>query len=220
MKRIPLHTLLYLAALSGALSGAEITGLVQIPQSVSKLDTPAYSRGVMIPKLPDQAERKQTDEGPKIIVWAEPEAGEATFVLPKEKLEVKQQNKAFVPDLLAIQVGTTVGFPNLDPLYHNVFSYSKAKRFDLGRYSRGKSKDITFDEVGVVEVFCEIHENMHAFIIVVDTPYFTRSGKNGRFTLTVPDGRYRVFAWYPNRTSEPVRADLTEAETVEIEFSF
>jgi plastocyanin len=124
---------------------------------------------------------------------------------PPERLEkpsdararMDQKNERFIPHLLAIASGTVVDFPNDDNIYHNVFSLSKTKRFDLGRYATGKSKAVRFDDPGVVRVFCEIHSHMNAFIVVFNHRFFTLTDEEGRFRIErVPPGTYRVTAWY------------------------
>lgn len=107
-----------------------------------------------------------------------------------------QKDKRFVPTVLAVQVGDTVSFPNLDPYFHNVFSYSKVKKFDLGRYAEGESADVVFDKPGVAQVYCEIHTSMRAYIHIFDTPYFTVSDEQGRFKVdNIPAGTYRLRVW-------------------------
>jgi plastocyanin len=107
-----------------------------------------------------------------------------------------QRNQAFVPFVLAVTVGTTVEFPNSDKTYHNVFSFSKAKRFDLGRYARGQSKFVRFGEPGVVRVFCEIHSHMAAYILVFAHRYFATTDAEGRYRIDdVPPGAYTAVAW-------------------------
>ena len=208
---------------TGAMA-ATISGRVTFPKpEESGSEAGGYSRGVYRPPVKkDLHQHGGTDkEDAGVIVWAEPVSGKAPFKKPAANPKVVQQNKMFVPHVLAVQTGTTVEFPNLDPLYHNVFSYSRAKRFDLGRYEQGKSKSITFDNPGVVDVFCEIHENMRAYILVLDSPWFTRLDEDGAFSLDVPAGKYRVFAWMPNKTSEPVEVVLSSVSSSEkVEFAF
>ena len=108
-----------------------------------------------------------------------------------------QRNETFVPHVLAIMAGTIVEFPNSDKTFHNVFSLSKVKRFDLGRYAAGKSKSVRFDRPGVVRVFCDIHSHMNAFILVFSHPFFDLTEPDGRFRLeSVPPGTYTVVGWY------------------------
>jgi hypothetical protein len=119
-----------------------------------------------------------------------------------------QRNKMFEPSVLAVTIGSTVSFPNMDPFFHNVFSYSKAKKFDLGRYERGKTKYITFEQPGIIPVFCEIHYSMRAYIHVVETPFFAVSDKNGAFTLKdIPSGSYALQVWQEGHT--PIEATIS-----------
>src|SRR6266404_5397100 len=114
-----------------------------------------------------------------------------------------QRNETFVPHLLAITTGTTVDFPNSDKFYHNVFSLSKARRFDLGRYAAGGSRPVTFDRPGIVRVFCDIHSHMNAFILVFSHPFFAMTDAEGRYRIdNVPPGTYAVTAWNEGTSSD------------------
>jgi plastocyanin len=118
-----------------------------------------------------------------------------------------QRNERFVPHVLAVMVGTVVDFPNSDLTYHNVFSLSRAKRFDLGRYAAGKSKGVRMDRPGVVRVFCDIHSHMSAFVLVFNHPYFDVTAEDGRFELpSLPAGTYTLVGWYEGeaRLTRPV----------------
>lgn len=119
--------------------------------------------------------------------------------LPKEHPTMGQKDMMFVPSVLAVAVGTTVSFPNNDPFFHNVFSYSKTRRFDLGRYPKGKTADVTLDKPGIISVFCEIHFSMRAYIHVLPTPYFTVSDEKGAFRIpNVKPGDYTLHVWQEN----------------------
>lgn len=108
-----------------------------------------------------------------------------------------QRNETFVPHVLAVMVGTVVDFPNSDLTYHNVFSLSRAKRFDLGRYAAGRSKSVRMDRPGVVRVFCDIHSHMNAFVLVFNHPFFDVTDDDGRFDLpALPAGTYSIVGWY------------------------
>jgi hypothetical protein len=108
-----------------------------------------------------------------------------------------QRNERFVPHVLPVMVGTVVDFPNSDRTYHNVFSLSRAKRFDLGRYASGRTKSLRMDRPGVIRVFCDIHSHMNAFILVFAHPFFDVTDSEGRFALAnVPAGTYTVVGWH------------------------
>lgn len=123
------------------------------------------------------------------------------------RVVMDQRNEMFVPHVLAVTVGTVVDFPNSDAIYHNVFSLSRAKRFDLGRYAAGKSKSIVMDRTGVVRVLCDIHSHMNAFILVFNHPFFDVTDPDGHFELPgLPPGNYSVVGWYEGdaRVTGPV----------------
>jgi plastocyanin len=107
-----------------------------------------------------------------------------------------QKGLRFVPHVLPIVVGTAVDFKNSDPLSHNVYSISDAKRFNLGLYEGGMSRRVTFDRRGVVQVLCNVHLEMSAVVLVLPNPYFARVAADGRFQISgVPAGRHRLRAW-------------------------
>ncbi len=119
------------------------------------------------------------------------------------RASMDQRNENFVPHVLAIVAGTTVDFPNDDSTYHSVFSLSKARPFNLGRYAVGRSKAVRFDTPGIVRVFCDIHSHMNAFILVFAHRYFTTTDEDGRYRLgNVPAGSYTLTVW-----NETVRGD-------------
>jgi plastocyanin len=119
------------------------------------------------------------------------------------RMSMDQRNETFYPHVLAVTVGAVVDFPNSDSTYHNVFSLSKAKRFDLGRYARGKSKAVVFDKPGVVRVFCDIHSHMSAFVLVFNHPYFATTDADGRYRIdNLPPGTYSVAAWHEGETRD------------------
>ena len=125
--------------------------------------------------------------------------------------KLAQQNQAFAPRVIAVSVGSSVDFPNLDPIYHSVFSVSPTKRFDLGRYGRGHSKRVVFTKPGLVNVYCDIHSNMEGFVLVVPNHAFARPDDEGRFALPdLPPGRYTVVVWHPDAGT--VRREVTVPE--------
>jgi plastocyanin len=119
------------------------------------------------------------------------------------RAQMDQRNETFLPHVLAIDAGTLVDFPNNDTTYHNVFSLSKTKKFDLGRYARGKSKSVLFGQPGVVRIFCDIHSHMSAFVLVFSHPYYAKAEVDGRYRIdNVPPGTYTMSAWHEGETRE------------------
>jgi len=135
--------------------------------------------------------------------------------------QVAQKDLTFLPSLLPVQVGTRVEFPNFDDTYHSVFSYSPAKRFDLGRY-RPDERPIpseTFDTPGLVTLRCDIHEHMRGLILVLNTPYFVVTDEKGQFRLSgLPAGHYMLKAWIDSKTTREQPVELKRGETVHVEF--
>ena len=135
--------------------------------------------------------------------------------------EVAQKDLTFVPALLPIRVGTRVEFPNLDDTYHNIFSYSPAKRFDLGRY-RPEERPIptqVFDKPGLVTLRCDIHEHMRGLILVLNSPYFVMTDTDGHFRLSgLPAGHYTLKAWIDSRTTREKPVELKNGQTLRVDF--
>ena len=136
--------------------------------------------------------------------------------------EVAQKDLAFIPALLPVQVGTKIEFPNFEKdIYHNIFSYSPAKRFDLGRY-RPDEKPVPFqifDVPGLVTLRCDIHEHMRGLILVLATPHFATTDESGRFRLTgLPAGHYTLKAWIDSRTTREHPVDLKPGSTLHVDF--
>ena len=130
------------------------------------------------------------------VVWLE--APNAPARTPPQKIVLDQRNLSFYPHVLAVRVGTVVDFPNDDRVFHNVFSFRDGKRFDLGMYPVGAVRHITFDKPGMSRIFCNIHPNMAAYVVAVDSPYFAVSDDNGAFTIaSVVPGTYTYHAWRP-----------------------
>lgn len=126
---------------------------------------------------------------------------------------LRQKNKSFEPHLLVVTKGSTVDFPNLDPWFHNVFSLFNGKKFDLGLYEAGTTRTVHFDREGVSYIFCNIHPEMSAIVLVVSSPYYAMTLKNGEFSIAgVPLGRYRLHLWTANSLPETLEALSREVE--------
>jgi plastocyanin len=145
------------------------------------------------------------------VVWLVP-VGDSADATPMHSV-LRQKNKAFEPHLLVVTKGSAVDFPNLDPWFHNVFSLFNGKKFDLGLYEAGTSRTVHFDREGVSYIFCNIHPEMSAVIVVVPSPYFGVAGKSGDFSIAgVPAGRYTVHVWSENALPETLAAMTHEVE--------
>jgi len=149
------------------------------------------------------------DEIANVVVYFEKmEGGEPAPSGSGATHTMRQEGMRFVPHVLAVRTGSSVEFPNADPIFHNVFSLSRGATFDLGRYPEGRSKSVTFDRPGMVKVFCHIHSDMSAIIMVLDHPFFAIPGADGRYQIDgVPPGAYRVVAWHER--VRPLEASVT-----------
>jgi plastocyanin len=158
---------------------------------------------------PGVAGRKAPAPSPA-VVWLEGAPRPPAAPAPA-KAEILQEGLEFRPRVLAVPLGSTVSFPNGDDLTHNVFSYSKAKRFDLGRYAKGQTQEVVFDAAGLVDVRCEVHDHMRAAIHVFDHPWFAVAAEDGAFRIPdVPPGSYVLVVWKefftPRRVPVEVKA--------------
>jgi plastocyanin len=153
--------------------------------------------------------------GPSSVVWLVPiaqSASEAPPVQPGHEV-LRQKNKSFEPHLLVVTKGSLVDFPNLDPWFHNVFSLFNGKKFDLGLYEAGSSRTVHFDRAGVSYIFCNIHPEMSAVVVVVSSPYFTQVNRSGDFSIpSVPPGRYTLHVWSENALPETVEGLSRQVE--------
>jgi plastocyanin len=142
------------------------------------------------------------------VVYAEPL--EQPAPRQPQKVVLGQKNKTFQPRVVAVPVGSTVEFPNNDQIFHNVFSLSLPQPFDLGLYRAGESKSRTFMQPGVYRVFCNIHPQMSAIVVVAPSPYVVVVPPDGRFSLELPAGRYRLTAL--SERADPITADVTSVQ--------
>jgi plastocyanin len=155
----------------------------------------------------------------RAVVYLETAPGGAFEEREPQRARMDQRNETFIPYVLAITSGTVVDFPNNDSTYHNVFSLSKARRFDLGRYAQGKSKSVRFDRPGIVRVFCDIHSHMSAFILVFSHRYFATTDPEGRYRIdSIPAGTYSVVAWHDGATRETRTVTIPDGGSVELDF--
>jgi plastocyanin len=190
-----------------------LRGRVQIPNIHSeqvRRPTPAV---IGMPATHDPADRKS-------VVYLDPAPRAAFDVREEPRARMDQRDESFVPHVLAIVAGTTVDFPNNDETYHNVFSLSRTKTFDLGRYAAGRSKAVRFDRPGIVRVFCDIHAHMSAFILVFSHRYFSVTDDQGRYRLeNVPPGTYSLVVWNESAREQTRRVTVPD-QGGEVEANF
>jgi plastocyanin len=150
------------------------------------------------------------------VIWLKAVRGGApeTAPPPAAKFEIRQQHKRFEPHLLVVPAGSTVSFPNLDPFFHNVFSMFDGKRFDLGLYEAGAAHAVKFDRPGLCYIFCNVHPEMSGVVVVLDTPYYAVTNRQGEFTIAQgPAGRYTLSIWH-ERGKPEVAADVPRTVSI------
>lgn len=170
------------------------------------------------PLPPPTTAEKRADEWQNIIIYLESTSTIAAIPShSKKKLQIAQLGETFVPHVLPVVQGSAVEFPNQDPIFHNVFSLSSTKTFDLGRYPKGSSRSVTFDEPGIVPVFCHLHSNMSAIVMVLDNPLFTVPGTDGRYQIEgIPAGSYTLVAWHQRSERVEQRVEVVSGEALEL----
>ena len=197
--------LLAVAALAFTASAQNITGTILIKKKLTKRSvTPSvsvYQRGAAVQLGQDNQIDPLTFERSRVVVWLEgpPPAGVAPASMTSTPLpQVAQLDRRFSPDLLVIPAGSTVSFPNMDPIFHNIFSLSHAKSFDLGSYDQGQTRRVSFPRAGIVDVYCHLHPNMEATIVVTPNRWYARTdATSGQYRIpNVPPGQYTVVAWH------------------------
>jgi plastocyanin len=152
------------------------------------------------------------------VVYAVPEVKSAPATARRDVID--QRNRMFVPHVKVVQTGTAVSFPNSDNVRHQVYSFSPAKKFQLPLYAGTPSAPVVFDKPGVVAIGCNIHDQMSAYLVVVDTPFFAVTA-DGRAELSgLPDGRYDVRVWFEGMRDEPTvkTVRLAGGEPVTVSF--
>ena len=174
----------------------DLEGTVTVKRRLTKLKvtTPAsvYDRGIAVQLPPDSKQDVLSLERSRVVIYVEGELQSKPLMGTME-----QKNRQFVSDLLVLPVGSTVSFPNLDPIFHNVFSLSKAKTFDLGNYPKDQTRNVTFSKPGIVSVYCHLHANMSGVIVITPNQWYAKADGDGRFLIPgVPAGSYTVTAWH------------------------
>jgi plastocyanin len=193
------------------LASAVVEGRVELPKSHT---------------APVQAKRYEivtkggvlSTQPPLAVVYLDGSFPKPASLLTKQ---VAQKDLAFIPALLPVRIGTKVEFPSFDDTYHSIFSYSPAKRFDLGRY-RPDERPIpsqVFDKLGLITLRCDIHEHMRGLILVLNTPYFVMTDTSGHFRISgLPAGHYTLKAWINSTTTREKPVELKNGQTLRVDF--
>lgn len=220
----PLHTIALVAALAlvlaseaaprarAAMEAGNLRGRVQQP-----------SASAVTPARPSAGDLSQIPHAPidrtRAVVYIDAAPRQAFDALPASRVKLDQRNQTFEPHLLAITVGTTVDFPNDDPMFHNVMSLARGNAFDLGRYPKGRSRSVRFDIPGIVPVVCDIHAHMSAYILVFSHPFFAVTDADGRYSIpSIPSGTYTLKVWSELGTSESKRIVIADGVTTDADF--
>jgi plastocyanin len=200
-----------LSAPPGPPAAGQVRGRVSFSAPLRSADRPAAADlGSRRPLPPDRT---------RAVVYLDPAPRQAFDTLPAARVRMDQRGEQFVPRVVAITAGSTVDFPNSDVTFHNVFSLSAARTFDLGRYRPGRTGSVRFDRAGIVSVFCDIHAHMSAFVLVFNHPFFAATDADGRYAIeNAPAGTHTLVVW--SEAGDPVsrRITVTDGEIVEADF--
>jgi plastocyanin len=209
-------TLLLTAILCCSASAGTIVGVVsargraEVEQAGGKYDSRKFKF----------AEKINYDDLKDFVVYIDQAPATKPAPPAKPVQVVTQKDATFRPHVLPVLVGTTVEWPNRDEIYHNVFSISEAKEFDLGLYKNtDSSKRVTFDKPGRVDIFCSIHKEMHCIVLALQTPYFAAADARNRYVITnVPAGVYKLKAWHERVPSQVKEVTVPAEGEVKVDF--
>jgi plastocyanin len=209
-------------AVTGPGDQGDITGRVVITKILTKkrVTMPSYQlRGVAVDPLKLEQSRNNAplvDELSRVVVYLE-----ASGLDPGTPVTatLTQRNRRFDPEIVVVPARSTVSFPNADPIFHNVFSLSKVKQFDLGYYPAGQTRAVRFDQPGIVHVYCHLHPDMSAAILVLSTALWARPVHDGSFSLPgIPPGTYELVVWHLSAGLFRRRVTVSRGETVAVDF--
>ena len=210
-------TLIAVVGVSGV-RAADIEGSIVIKRKLTKRKVTAsvssYDRGVAVELGSGAADDPLVFERTRVVIYLE-------GLLPSKPVTavLEQKNRQFVPDTLVVPAGSTVSFPNLDPVFHYVFSLSRPKSFDLGNYPKDHARTVTFSQPGIVFVHCHLHPNMAAAIVVSPNQWSAKADASGRFALSgAPPGRYTIVAWHRTAGFFRQTVQISENEPASVQF--
>jgi plastocyanin len=188
-----------ITVIATGLHAQTITGTILIKKKLTKPSVTAsvsvYQRGTAVKLGKDVEQDPIAYERSRVVIYLEgPVLADRGTAGTQQ---VKQLDRRFVPDMVVVPVGSSVSFPNMDPIFHNIYSLSKPKSFDLGSYDKGETRKVTFAKPGIVEIYCHLHPNMAATVVVTPNRWYARPDGNGQYRIpNVPPGQYTVVAWH------------------------
>jgi plastocyanin len=201
-----------------AVHAADVEGTIVIQRRLTKRSVTApasaYQRGANVALGSDRNDDPLAFERSQVVVYLEGQLGSKPVTATME-----QKNRRFLPETLVVPVGSEVSFPNLDPIFHNVFSLSKPKTFDLGNYPKDHTRTVTFSKSGIVFVHCRLHPNMGAAIVVSPNQWSAKADAAGRFVLPqVPPGKYTIVAWHKAAGFFRQTVEVAEPRSAPVQF--
>jgi len=193
MAKASTYLIFLLCVCSWSALATEVSGRIILQKDLhKKVVMPAVYdlRGMA---LSDSSAPLEISEFERVAVWIE---SDKPAPLPPIRAQMEQRNRRLQPELLIVPEGSSVEFPNFDPMFHNIFSLSRARSFDLGYYSQGKSRTVNFPRTGIVQVYCHVHPNMYGAIVVTSSRWFAKPSSDGQvYWPNVPAGKYRFIVW-------------------------
>jgi plastocyanin len=200
--RVRERSLLCAIALIPACAVAQdVTGTILIKKKLTRPSVTSsvsvYQRGTTVKLGKDPEADPIAYERSRVVVYLEGPEPADTDASSQPPLQIKQLDRRFSPDLVVAPVGSTVSFPNMDPIFHNIYSLSKPKTFDLGSYDKGETRKVLFPKPGIVEIYCHLHPNMTATVVVTPNRWYAQPGPSGQYRIPdVPPGKYTIVAWH------------------------
>jgi plastocyanin len=190
-----------ISAVAVALPAQAITGNIVIKKKLTRPSVTAsvsvYQRGTTVRLGKDTSVDPIAYERSRVVLYLESPniANQNPADLPVP--QIQQLDRRFSPDLIVVPAGSAVSFPNMDPIFHNIYSLSKPKSFDLGNYDKGQTRKVSFTTPGIVEIYCHLHPNMQATVVVTPNRWFARPDRDGQYRIPdVPPGQYTLVAWH------------------------
>jgi plastocyanin len=206
------------------LHAESVTGRIMITKKLTRrrvtASVPLYERGPAVGLGTDTEDDPLAFERSRVVVYLEGgDGGSPRAADSQPAARIEQRNRRFSPETLIIEAGSKVSFPNFDPIFHNVFSFSRVKTFDLGNYPRGETRVVTFPTPGIVYVNCHLHSNMTATIVVAPNRWNAKADRDGVFELPgVPPGRYTIVAWHKAAGFFRQKIDIKSGQGAHVEF--